>query len=169
MRKNLFKRVISFVLTAATVLSLCACGASGNSKEAAEKNQASKQNVYAYDNLDLGIDTNNVNIQGVQYMNDRLYMLIQDYSEQFAPSVGARIAVDMPVVEVMPGEGEGVVEEPVEYMGPTYILMSMKLDGSDKTQVILEMNGVMDNGGYMSYMLMTEDGSVVPSVEDPQA
>ena len=161
MKKNVFKRVISFVLTAAAVLSLCACGASGNSKETAEKNQASKQNVYAYQNLELGIDTSNVNIQGVQYMNDRLYMLVQDYSNQFAPALGAKIAVDMPVVEVMPGDGEGVVEETVEYWGPTYILMSMKLDGSDRTQVALEMAGAIDQSGYMSRMLMTDDGSII--------
>ena len=146
MRKNIFKRMLCTVLTAVMVLSLCACGDKEASKNAEANNQAAKQNVYSYADIDLGVDMNNANIQGMRYVNDRLYVLIQDYSGQFGAASGARIMMDMPVVEVLPEEGvealpeEDVdigVEEPIEYMGPVYILMSTNMDGSDKKQVIL--------------------------------
>ena len=93
MRTNKLKAIVSMILTAVMALSLCACGDNAASQNAEANNQAAKQFVYSYEDLNLGIDLDNVSVNSVDYINDRLYLLVQDYSGQFTPAGGARGAV----------------------------------------------------------------------------
>ena len=102
------KKIISMLLVFTVCLSLCACGNNAASQNAEANNQAAKQFVYNYEDLDLGIDLDNVSVNNVDYINDRLYLLIQDYSGQFAPAVGAKTAVVLSSVD-----GEIAVEDVV--------------------------------------------------------
>ena len=119
MKGKLFRRITSVVLAGAMVLSLSGCGNSEASKIAEANNLAAKQSVYSYEDIDLGIDLENVGVYGMNYVNDRMYILLEDYSGQFGAGVGARIAVETPVVEVETEEVEGetttdiAVEEPL--------------------------------------------------------
>ena len=82
MRTNKLKAIVSMILTAVMALSLCACGDNAASQNAEANNQAAKQFVYSYEDLNLGIDLDNVSVNSVDYINDRLYLLFQDYSGQ---------------------------------------------------------------------------------------
>ena len=162
MKKSFFRRLVSALVAVFMVLSLCSCGGEDTSANAEANNEAAKQNVYAYEDIDLGIDLNNVGIYGVDFVNDKLYVVIQDYSGQFAPIGGARLAVDMPTVEVAPEEGivEDFVSQP-----PSYVLISMKPDGSERQEVILDMGEDVSQNAYMNRVIIGDDGSLLGTLE----
>jgi len=167
MRGKKFKSIVSLVIAAATALTLCACGDRAASQNAEANNEAAKQFVYSYEDLDLGIDLGNAQIYGVDYIDDRLYLLLQDYSGQFSAVGGARIAVDMAVEEEVEEEAteDIVVDEPAievpEYMGPAYVVVSANLDGTDVKQVILDMGEAADQNAYMNRVIFAGEGNVI--------
>ena len=126
MKRNVFKRIVSALIAVVMVLSLCSCGNREASANAEANNEAAKQHVFSYEDVDLGIDLNNVGIMGMDYVNDRVYAVIQDYTGSYAAAGGARMVV-MPSVGVEDGVvEEGAVEE-IVYNGPTYVLVSAKI------------------------------------------
>ena len=171
MKGKLFRRITSVVLAGAMVLSLSGCGNSEASKIAEANNLAAKQSVYSYEDIDLGIDLENVGVYGMNYVNDRMYILLEDYSGQFGAGVGARIAVETPVVEVETEEVEGetttdiAVEEPLPdeyvYTGPTYVLVSANVDGTDVKQSILDLGEENTQNSYMNRIIIGRDGHVI--------
>ena len=164
MKRNLFKRIISALIAVVMVLSLCSCGNREASANAEANNEAAKQHVFSYADVDLGIDFNNVGIMGMDYVNDRVYAVIQDYSGNYSAAGGAR-AVIMPSIGVEEGVvEEGAVEEFV-YSGPTYLLVSAKLDGSDKKESVLDMGEGDNQNSYMNRVLFREDGNVFGVLE----
>ena len=167
--KNKFKAIVSIILVAITALSLCACGDKAASQNAEANNQAAKQFVYSYEDLDLGIDLNNVSVNGVDYINDRLYLLFQDYSGQYTAAGGAKAAVMMPSVEVevevedaiVDVEDDSMEEEEYVYTGPVYVVASVKLDGTDAKQVVLSNGENPEPDSYMSRVIFAGDGGVI--------
>lgn len=98
------KSILALVLALVMTLSVCGCGENGagstsGSQSGKDDNSASKQYVYSYETLDLGIDFENASVYGMSYLNDRIYLVVQDYSGQF--NSAADIA----------GGSEGVTEE----------------------------------------------------------
>ncbi len=172
MKRSIFKRITGFALIVVLALSLCACGDQAASGKAERNNEASKQYVYSYEDIDLGIDLENMGIMGMDYMNDRLYVLVQDYSGQYAAEYaaasGARMAVEESAEDTEAEDtttedvavGEPAAEEYV-YTGPVYVLVSANLDGSDKKEVILSMGEEKQQDSYMNRMVIGDEGSVI--------
>ena len=212
------KRWLSIALAGMLTLSLCACnkdnptglggnGSNGNAQNGGD-NFASKEFVYALQEIDLGIDLENVGMYNMAYADGRIYTVIEDYSNSLSEGIVPRGAVVMP--EVDPGfavegpeendvaveenteteepvtedtDGDGVadapsvegdidlpiIEEPIpdyEYYGPSYYLVSAKVDGSDQKMSKLSMGESMEKiQGYMSGVHLLKDGSVVASFE----
>lgn len=171
MKERSIKRVMCLLLATMLVVTLCACGSAGT---AASNNQASKLYVYSSEDIDLGIDSNNVSVRSLEYVNNRIYVLLQDYSGQYGAAAGARMAVTEAAVvmpEVTPEDtvtGEGVVTEPEEvvYTGPVYVLISANIDGSDRKEVILERNIENAESMWMNNVLIGSDGSVIATQEE---
>ena len=172
MRGNAFKRVISMLLVAVLTVSLSACG----STSASANNQLSKMYVYSYEDIDLGLDPNNMNIYSMEYVNDRIYVLLQDYSGQFGAAVGAKMAIAeaaavvlpevMPEVPVEDGAvDDGMMVEPV-YTGPVYVLVSAKIDGTDRKEVILESANEDSPDVWMNRVIIGKDGSIIGTQEE---
>ena len=167
MKKSFFRRLVSALVAVFMVLSLCSCGGEDTSANAEANNEAAKQNVYAYEDIDLGIDLNNVGIYGVDFANDKLYVVIQDYSGQFAPAVGAKAAVILPSVDDEIAVDDVIVDveddfqEDYVYYGPVYVVASVKLDGTDAKQVVLNLGETPDPNSYMSRVIFAEDGGVI--------
>lgn len=65
MRKNWFLKCVSIVLAGSMVLSMAACSDKGNGQQT-ENNEDAKKNVFAFDDIDLGLD---------QYMYSSIYNL----------------------------------------------------------------------------------------------
>lgn len=164
MKRNVFKRIVSALIAVVMVLSLCSCGNREASANAEANNEAAKQHVFSYEDVDLGIDLNNVGIMGMDYVNDRVYAVIQDYTGSYAAAGGARMVV-MPSVGVEDGVvEEGAVEE-IVYNGPTYVLVSAKIDGSDRKETVLDMGEGDTQNSYMNRVLFREDGNVFGVLE----
>jgi len=175
MKGKFFRRVLCMIFAAVLMLSICACG---NKKES--NNMASKMYVYSYEDIDLGLNLDNASVTSMSYVNDKIYVLLQDYSGQYSGAAsGARTAVVLPEVEVMPEvDAEDAVvedviiddgimeEEEYVYYGPVYVLVSAKLDGSDKKEVVLSLGEKPSQNSWMNRVLICNDGTVIGTQEE---
>jgi len=170
--KNIkWKKMVTILLAAILTLTVCGCG---NSAGTVNNDGYSKQYVYSYQDIDLDIDTQNMGIYGMSYQNGRVYVLLEDYSGRFTPAVGARAAVTMESVTVESAvadvavDGDFAVDLPMEepvYYGPVYVLVSANLDGTDRTEVVLERPADSAENAYMNRIEIASDGSVVAMQE----
>lgn len=79
MKKGLWKKGLALGLAAAITLGLAACGGGGGKDE---NSQLAKENVYSFEDLGLignGENTNE-NINGIIYLDGKLYLLVNSYS-----------------------------------------------------------------------------------------
>lgn len=204
-----FKKALCIVLAGIMVLGASACNKEGETGSnngggngsnggggSAAANEAAKQYVYASEIIDLGIDTQNLSMYNMTYMDGRIYAVVEDYGNVLGGGETEDVAVAEPrtavaIPEVDPGFGveiEEVVEEdtateegtdgdyaidddmailPDEYVyyGPSYYLISVKLDGSDQQIHKLNMDEKLVQG-YMSGINMLSDGSVAAIYEN---
>lgn len=82
MKKRFWKKTLSLVLCAVTALSLSACGKDGNGGtpgKAGDPNLA-KQNVFSYEEFDVGKLGDSVDVLNSAYVNGRIYMLLYIYN-----------------------------------------------------------------------------------------
>ena len=117
-----WKRILCIALTGVLTLSMCACNketesgsnnSNGNGgKDGQGNNLAAKQYVYASEEIDLGVDLENVGMYSMRYVDGRIYTVIEDYNSSFDDSVEPRAAVALP--EVDPGFGVEVPEDVTE-------------------------------------------------------
>lgn len=76
------KKIISIALTVAMIAGLTACGKGengGNSGSSAADSGLAKQYVYKEQALDLGVDTENMNIDMLTMKGDTIYLLFETY------------------------------------------------------------------------------------------
>ncbi len=182
------KRLLSLILVGVMVLSLCACGkddstgtgdgsntGTGGSGNSNTNNAAAKQNVFKMEDLGIEIDMNNMSFYSMTYANDKVYILVQDYGNSLSSDGGieprtekeadteVENTIDMAVavdegmsVMPLPSVSEG-------YTGPSYYIISCKLDGSERTNTLLQIpEGYLN--GWMSPRLM-QDGSAAAIYE----
>lgn len=64
-------------LSAAITLGLTACGGDSGNKDG--NSQLAKENVYTYQEIELGFDMENSNINSMAYLDGKLYMLVNTY------------------------------------------------------------------------------------------
>lgn len=88
MRK--FKKVLSLCLAVFMICSMAACGNKDDEERTSNANTAlAKENVYAYEKIDLGDLGDSANINTVDYIDGRIYMMLDIWVTQGA-GVGAR-------------------------------------------------------------------------------
>ncbi len=82
------KRILSFLLASAMVLSLCSCGKDETDDPNAPgstpviSSSEAKQYVFHGKDIDLGVDFNNVGMYGMVYMDGYVYTLVEDWNNQ---------------------------------------------------------------------------------------
>ncbi len=112
------KRIISIALAGVLTLSMCACnkdnptgigGIGGNGNEQTAGDYASKEFVYAQEEIDLGVNLEKVGLYNMAYADGRIYTVIEDYSNSLSEGINPRGAVVMP--EIDPGFAVEVPEE----------------------------------------------------------
>ncbi len=180
------KRLFCLLLVGIMILGLVACGKDGETSNggnngndgtgnnASANNTAAKQNVFKMEEIDIGLSMENMSFYSMIYANDRLYMLVQDYGGMLGGSEGGEIAPrDKEVAEVaidsdfaVDGGMEVMPEVPVEeveYTGPSYYIISCKLDGSDRKDTLLQIPEGYING-WMNPNLLS-DGSAAAIYE----
>lgn len=190
------KKALCITLAGIMTLSVCACNKDGqsvnNGSNAGGDTDAAKQYVYAYEDIDLGVDMNNVGLYDMTYRDGKIYAIIEDYSNSMGNSVEPRsavalpeldddFAVDVPAVEEDVTTEEDAIEGDVDlgvdndmsvgiediYYGPNYYLLSAKVDGSDKGAIKLELSEMLTQAqGYVSGIYLLEDGSVAAIFEE---
>lgn len=178
------KKLLSLLLAGIMILSLAACnkegtngngngdGKEGNGGNIAEDSNLSKQNVFHGQEIDLGDEFKNINLYSMTCKDNRIFMILEDYNNSFGRDVvsgnvisGTDGMVVMPIVDndmaVIPEDGvfEEMPSEDV-YLGPSYYLVSMNQDGTDRKQQKLEMETENTNG-WMSNIKLLSNGSVV--------
>ncbi len=143
--------------------------------------------VYHNEELDLGIDFTTVNLLATMIKNDRIYMVVEDWENTLFPeeatsdepadaedTEGNDLSTEMEVVPetVVPApdvmiDGDIMIEDDVmmpvvegEYLGPNYVMVSVKTDGSDKKLSKLEKDTTMHTGWIGSWSVL-DDGSVI--------
>ncbi len=143
--------------------------------------------VYHNEELDLGIDFTTVNLHATMIKNDRIYMVVEDWENTLFPEEATSdepadaedteendLSTDMEVVPeaAVPApdvmiEGDIMIEDGVmmpivegEYLGPNYVLVSVKADGSDKKLSKLEKDTTMHTGWIGNWSVL-DDGSVI--------
>lgn len=148
---------------------------------------AAKEFVFAAQEIDFGFDFNQVGMYGMACADGRITVLLEDYSNILSAEVeggddttqtgedaeisdGAdaavdvvepRIAVDEEImVEVEDGVFEDAIVDEYVYTGPSYYLLSINLDGTDKQLKKLDLPQT-GNWGYISSYKLLPDSSMV--------
>lgn len=171
------KKILCLCLVGIMILAMTACG-----KEEAGKDgegtkggtvtadpSVAKQYVFRGQELNLGMDFNNMNLYSMVCKDNRIYMVYQEYG--MAKGGTAQAAVVYPVVdgdmavEILPEDGEVIEDYEMEL--PTYYLVSVNTDGSDKKVSQLQMDSE-DNSGWMSTIHLMQDGTVIGLYESGQ-
>ena len=87
------KRILSFLLASAMVLSLCSCG-KDETQDPNEpgstpvvSSEEAKQYVFHGKDIDLGVDIDNVGLYGMVYMDGYVYTLVEDWNNQLGDNV----------------------------------------------------------------------------------
>lgn len=179
MKRKRFRRILCVLLAAVMTVSLCACGDESANGESVN-NDAAKQHVYAASDIDLGVEMDQVGMYSMSCYNGRVYTILEDYNNlleggegadaEVMPrsateeSVAAEVSVDIAVEEVPP------VDESIEeyvYTGPSYYLVSVNLDGTDRqtAKLILPETIAMGSYGYMSTIRILQDATVAAVYE----
>ncbi len=104
--KKWMNRVLAAALSLTMALGVCSCG---KDEQAEEKNRLSKEHVYRMEEVGIPVDADDMNVRGMTYMNDRIYLLVVSYDYEI-------------------GDGR-----------ETTTLLSMKVDGTDVQKISLEM------------------------------
>ncbi len=176
------RRLLCLALALIMVLSLCSCkdGEEEVSPEAqaqaAANTAEAKQYVYSSKDIDFGINFNEVGMYGMTCVDGRVYVLVEDWSntlgggsgeaeeDTIEPRAEAEAVVDVAIedgaIEVYPM----TPEEEYVYTGPSYYLISVKLDGTDKQMVKLDIPQT-GSYSYISSNYMMKDGSIMVLVE----
>lgn len=79
MKKYFWKKAVSIFLAGTITLGLSACGNSDDNKGNGNNNSLAKQNVYAYENIDLSELGEDYNIQDMAYIDGKVYLAINSY------------------------------------------------------------------------------------------
>lgn len=179
------KRLLCVALVLAMVLSLCSCkdGEEEVSPEvqaqAAANTAEAKKYVYSGKDIDLGVDFNNVGMYGMTCVDGRVYVLIEDWNNELGGGEGSSDAVADDAIEPRVNVGvdgdmvieDGVIEvypmtpeEEYVYIGPSYYLISVKIDGTDRQMYKLDIPST-GSYSYISANYLAKDGSVIVLVE----
>lgn len=168
MSKGKWKRILSAMLAVIMILCLAACGeeasnSEGESKDSGKKDQytnssLAKENVFAYENLDLSQHGDDVSIRTVSYNGKRVYMLLDIYVQNTGTEVtprtaeaGVEVALAAASSAAAVDPGFGVMPEvPGDgtYVEPTHIVrvLSFLPDGSDMQYYDLNMEADGEEG-----------------------
>lgn len=176
------KRLLCVILALTMVLSLCSCkdGEEEVSPEAqaqaAANTAEAKKYVYSGKDIDLGIDFNEVGMYGMTCTGDRVYVLVEDWNNVLGDSLGE---VEEDTVEpradaemdVDPAIEDGAIdvypvipEEEYVYVAPSYYVISVKIDGTDRQMYKLDIPST-GSYSYISANYMAKDGSVIVLIE----
>lgn len=197
MKKRKMKQWLSLMLVVLMVLGTAACGkdggeggnsGSGSGSGGGKKNpnsQLAKQYVYSYEEIKVPQEDNS-NIQGMSYVDGRVYLIWDVYYYNDSNTVGAVTDdTDGTAVGEVPGARYQVaagaaynvaaavsvpMEEPAEdqYVPPTHVnkVMSFNLDGSDMQTCELE-NVLPETGNsWFNQMEVGQDGNVYAVLEE---
>ncbi len=179
MRK--MKKILCMLLAATMILSLCSCNKEPGETDpevqaqVAANSAEAKKYVYSAKEVDFGVDFNQLGLYGMSYSDGRVFALVEDWNnvlgggESSVPSEGtiaprAEVDDDMavtPDTEVLPEDG--VMEEYV-YTGPSFYLISVNMDGSDKQIKKLDIPQT-GSYSYISSNHMLKDGSLAVLME----
>ena len=139
---------------------LTGCGKKSNNENAA----LAKENVYAYENIEVGDFGDNASIRHLSFDGERVYAYydIYIYAEQESAASGAKVAASYPVV--MPEvDGDMMVDPEYEYVPPQHInrIVSFLPDGSDVQQVDLQMTEeeLNNNNSWIGFVAI-KDGKI---------
>lgn len=147
---------------------------------------AAKEYVYSAQDIDFGFNFNEVSMYGMACVDGRITVLLEDYSNILSaeaegsgetaesgegtesgegavtePAVGVtmpEVDEDM-VVDVEDGVFEDEIIEDYVYTGPSYYLLSINMDGTDKQLKKLELPQT-GSWGYISSYKLFPDGSM---------
>ena len=150
MNKVIWKRILAFVLAGIMVLGLAGCGKKGGDNPNGE---LAKQDVFSWEELPIPIDSSNYGINYLNYLNDRIYVIVDAYyynlegsdngdSENGIDDEGAAVplsALSSSMAVPVPDVGyKDDYSAPVEVLK----LMSFNKDGSDVKSVDLSREAV---------------------------
>lgn len=166
------RRVLSLLLALVLISGLCACGKKGeegsanNEKSIATDPSLAKQYVFRPQDLNLGIDFDSVNLASMRVIDNRVYMLIEDWSGKLRGETAGKEGA--PDTSVMGVEGDVAVNDvllPVveEDNGTYYVMLSVNTDGTDMK--MQEMKVDNSQNGWISNWKILNDGSVLAMKE----
>lgn len=184
MSKGLWKKALGLGLAVIMTAGLAACGnnddgggqgsggglGGGGSAAGNANSSLAKEYVYSYDPIDLGDYGDNISIRQMQYIDGRMYVLLEIYVYQGQP-VGDDVRAAAEALGLIVDDqaqdaaeedtGEGDEEAIDEYVPPAHIVrvLSFLPDGSDKQYFDLDM-GENSEKSWLNYVTFGKDATL---------
>ncbi len=191
MNKVIWKRILAFVLAGIMVLGTAGCGKKGGDNPNGE---LAKQAVFSWEELPIPIDSSSYSVSYVNYLNDRIYVIVDAYyykegaddgdgedgidedgitedgiTEDGAEAPEEGVAVPLSALSssmAVPVPEVGYKDEDYSVPVEVWELISFNKDGSDVKSVELSREEVEGKDyGWFNYMTIGPDGCVY-AVED---